>query len=79
MTDQTKALLLASQEKVSLKPAISFQFSVFSFQFSVLYKSFTILHQKEKNSKYSKLEGEWLKKHPSPSVHHCSSAGFWPC
>ena len=28
MTDQTKALLLASQEKVSLKPVISFQFYI---------------------------------------------------
>jgi len=28
MTDQTKALLLASQKKVSLKPVIGFQFYI---------------------------------------------------
>ena len=28
------------------------------YQLSVLYKSFTILHEREKNSKYSKLRGE---------------------
>ncbi|CRH34895.1 hypothetical protein BN1183_BV_00020 [Pantoea ananatis] len=39
MTTQTKALLLASQGKVSRNPTT---------QLLVLYKSFTILHQREK-------------------------------
>lgn len=69
MTDQTKALLLASQEKASLKPVISFQFYINPSLFFTREK-------KRVNTANSEVKSEKVILHPLFTILHQQDFGL---